>query len=117
MRDNTGVHYILADHLGSSTMVTNGGGGVQGTMKYYPYGPERSVAGGVITDKLFTGQQREPEAVSALGLHVLGSHPEGARRRGYCRTRIPSGSPRSNSPSRFGVALSFSSADSSGLMG
>jgi len=58
MRDSSGVHHILADHVGSSTVVTNGGGGVEGTMKYYPYGAERSASGQMLTDKLFTGQQR-----------------------------------------------------------
>jgi RHS repeat-associated protein len=74
MRDNTGVvHYLLADHLGSSTVVTSGGGAVVGTMKYYPYGAQRSVTGDMITDKLFTGQQLEPEGVSALGLYNYGA--------------------------------------------
>lgn len=74
MRDNAGVvHYVLADHLGSSTVITNSAGAVVGTMKYYPYGAERSVTGDMITDKLFTGQQREPEGVSTLGLYDYGA--------------------------------------------
>jgi uncharacterized protein RhaS with RHS repeats len=79
MRDNTGVvHYVLADHLGSSTVVTSSTGAVVGTMKYYPYGAMRSTTGTMPTDKLFTGQQREPQAVSALGLY--NSCPERSRR-------------------------------------
>jgi RHS repeat-associated protein len=75
MRDNAGVvHYILADHLGSSTVITDGGGAVVGTMKYYPYGAVRSVSGDMITDKLFTGQQREePTTISTLGLYNYGA--------------------------------------------
>jgi RHS repeat-associated protein len=74
MRDNAGVvHYILADHLGSSTTVTDGAGALEGTMKYYPYGAQRSVTGDMITDKLFTGQQREPRWESALGLYNYGA--------------------------------------------
>jgi RHS repeat-associated protein len=74
VRDSaTGVHYILSDNLGSSTVVTDSGGVVQGTMKYYPYGSERSATGDMVTDKLFTGQQKEPEAVSALGLYDYGA--------------------------------------------
>jgi RHS repeat-associated protein len=74
MRDNAGVvHYILADHLGSSTVITNSTGAVVGTMKYYPYGAMRSTTGNMPTDKLFTGQQREPETVSALGLYNYGA--------------------------------------------
>jgi RHS repeat-associated protein len=74
MRDNAGVvHYILSDHLGSSTVITDGAGAVVGTMNYYPYGAERSSSGGMITDKLFTGQQKEPQAVSTLGLYNYGA--------------------------------------------
>jgi RHS repeat-associated protein len=74
MRDNAGVvHCILADHLGSSTTITDASGGDLRTMKYYPYGAQRSVTGDMITDKLYTGQQREPEAVSALGLYNYGA--------------------------------------------
>jgi len=67
MRDSTGVHYVLADHLGSSTVVTDGGGVVEGTMKYYSYGATRATTGSMGTDKLFMGQQREPEALHYLG--------------------------------------------------
>jgi RHS repeat-associated protein len=74
MRDNAGVvNYILADHLGSSTTITDASGGDLRTMNYYPYGAERSSSGGMITDKLFTGQQKEPQAVSALGLYNYGA--------------------------------------------
>ena len=74
MRDNAGVvHYILADHLGSSTTITDASGGDLRTMKYYPYGAMRSTTGSLPTDKLFTGQQREPEAVSTLGLYNYGA--------------------------------------------
>jgi RHS repeat-associated protein len=74
MRDNAGmVHYILSDHLGSSTVVTDASGGEVGTMKYYPYGAERSTTGQMVTDKLFTGQQKEPQAISMLGLYNYGA--------------------------------------------
>jgi hypothetical protein len=46
---------------------------VVGTMKCYPYGATRSTTGSMVTDKLFTGQQREPEAVSAVGLYDYGA--------------------------------------------
>jgi len=45
MRDNARVHYVLADHLGSSTVITSGTGEVEGTMKYYPYGAVREATG------------------------------------------------------------------------
>jgi hypothetical protein len=94
MRDNAGVvHYILADHLGSSTTVTDAAGGEVAAMKYYPYGAERTVSGDMITDKLFTGQQREPEAVSALGcITLVLSSAEGTARASTARS--PGGSPR-----------------------
>jgi hypothetical protein len=55
------AHYILADHLGSSTVITDGASAVEGTMKCYPYGATRSTTGSMPTDKPFTGQQKEPE--------------------------------------------------------
>jgi RHS repeat-associated protein len=72
------VNYILSDHLGSSTVVTDSAGGDVRAMKYYPYGAERPATGTMteppITDKLFTGQQREePETISALGLYDYGA--------------------------------------------
>jgi RHS repeat-associated protein len=74
MRDNAGmVHYILSDHLGSSTTITDASGGDLRTMNYYPYGAERSSSGDMITDKLFTGRQKEPQAVSTLGLYNYGA--------------------------------------------
>jgi RHS repeat-associated protein len=42
-------------------------------MKYYPYGAQRSSTGDMITDKLFTGQQREDQAPSSLGLYNYGA--------------------------------------------
>jgi len=75
MRDNTRVYYVVADHLGSSTVVTEGGGAVAGMMMYYPYGAMRATTGSTLTDKLFTcagggwasgpGHQREPEMLSS----------------------------------------------------
>jgi hypothetical protein len=43
----------LADHLGSSTIVTSSTGAVVSTMTYYPYGVVRSATGQMPTDKLF----------------------------------------------------------------
>ena len=42
-------------------------------MKYYPYGGERSATGEMVTDKLFTGQQKEAEVGSSLGLYNYGA--------------------------------------------
>ena len=61
------LHFLLADHLGSTVGMTDNSGNVLSTQKYWPYGTTRS--GGVTqTDKLYTGQQVEP-GDSALGLY------------------------------------------------
>jgi RHS repeat-associated protein len=61
------LYYLLADHLGGTTEVLNSSGTSLSDLKYWPYGDVR--AGGITeTDKLFTGQQVEPDD-SALGLY------------------------------------------------
>jgi RHS repeat-associated protein len=69
------VNYILSDHLGSSSVVTDGAGAVVGSAKYYPYGTPRAATGAMDTDKLFTGQQREvsPPWGTELGLYDYGA--------------------------------------------
>ena len=59
---NNGLFYFLGDHLGSTRMLTNTGGGVvSGTTAHFlPYGSYRSSApAGEITDKGFTGHKHE----------------------------------------------------------
>src|SRR5574341_2460450 len=51
------VYYILKDHLGSASVITNDQGGEVGTERYYPYGETRFSTGSMYTDKLFTGQR------------------------------------------------------------
>jgi RHS repeat-associated protein len=60
------LYYLLGDHLGSTSVITDASGAVVASEKYWPYGATRS---GAITqtDKLYTGQQAEP-GDSALGL-------------------------------------------------
>jgi RHS repeat-associated protein len=61
-------HFIVEDNLGSTVLMTDANAAVEGRLRYFPYGSMRyeSWAGGVpLTDKLFTGQQRESE----LGLY------------------------------------------------
>ena len=75
MRSHTGpsdpgtVRYLLADHLGSSTAVLDGGGTLIESAKYYPYGSLRS-GGLTVTDKEFTGQQHEG---TAFGVYNYGA--------------------------------------------
>ncbi len=51
------VYYILKDHLGSASVVTNASGVTLGEQRYYPYGETRLSTGTIYTDKLFTGQR------------------------------------------------------------
>ena len=48
------VYYILKDHLGSASVITNDQGVEVGTERYYPYGETRFTSGTINTDKLFT---------------------------------------------------------------
>jgi RHS repeat-associated protein len=51
------VYYILKDHLGSASVVTDASGNIVGENRYYPYGETRFTSGTLYTDKLFTGQR------------------------------------------------------------
>jgi RHS repeat-associated protein len=55
---NTSVTWMHGDHLGSASLLTNGYGATQSSMRYRPYGEVRdsSTAGAVLTNKRFTGQ-------------------------------------------------------------
>jgi hypothetical protein len=72
------LHYLLSDHLGSTTKLLDDQGGVVSEVKYWPYGEMRSVNGTPATDKLYTGQQIEP---SATGLGLTTTVPGSTRRR------------------------------------
>ena len=50
------VYYILKDHLGSASVMTDASGNIVGENRYYPYGETRFTSGTLYTDKLFTGQ-------------------------------------------------------------
>jgi hypothetical protein len=54
--DNT-LYYVLKDHLGSASVVTNNSGTILGEQRYYPFGETRLTTGTIYTDKLFTGQR------------------------------------------------------------
>jgi RHS repeat-associated protein len=51
------VYYILKDHLGSASVITDSSGNIVGENRYYPYGETRFTSGTIDTDKLFTGQR------------------------------------------------------------
>jgi YD repeat-containing protein len=51
--DNT-LYYILKDHLGSASAVTDASGNILGEQRYYPFGETRLTMDTISTDKLLT---------------------------------------------------------------
>jgi uncharacterized protein RhaS with RHS repeats len=51
------VYYILKDHLGSASVVTDASGNTVGEQRYYPFGETRMISGTMNTDRLYTGQR------------------------------------------------------------
>ena len=51
---NNTLYYILKDHLGSASVVTDSTGTIVGEERYYPYGETRFTSGTIYTDKRFT---------------------------------------------------------------
>lgn len=43
MRIDSTLYYILKDHLGSASVVTNASGSEVGTQRYYPFGETRLI--------------------------------------------------------------------------
>jgi uncharacterized protein RhaS with RHS repeats len=69
VRINSTLYYILKDHLGSASVVTNASGVTVGEQRYYPYGETRLTTGTIYTDKLFTGQRE----MTGLGIYHYGA--------------------------------------------
>ena len=65
MRINSTLYYILKDHLGSASVVTDASGTILGEQRYYPFGETRLTTGTIYTDKLFTGQRE----MAGLGIY------------------------------------------------
>jgi RHS repeat-associated protein len=61
------LYWVLSDHLGSASTITDALGAVVSTQKYWPYGATRATTGTLPTDKQYTGQRIEPG--DALGLY------------------------------------------------
>ncbi len=55
LREGGEVRYLHLDHLTGTSLMSDSSGGLLSSIKYFPYGATR--AGGVATDKLFTGQR------------------------------------------------------------
>jgi len=62
------VFYVLSDHLGSTSVVTDASGGNPIYTGYYPFGETRYTTGSLYTDRLYTGQQQ----VAAIAQHPVG---------------------------------------------
>jgi len=65
MRINSTLYYILKDHLGSASVITDASGTILGENRYYPFGETRLTTGTIYTDKLFTGQRE----MAGLGIY------------------------------------------------
>jgi RHS repeat-associated protein len=56
------VNYYIADHLGSSRIVTNSSGTVLDDSDFYPFGGERSYSSSSGNNYKFTGKERDTES-------------------------------------------------------
>jgi len=65
MRINSTLYFILKDHLGSASVVTDASGTILGENRYYPFGETRVTTGTIFTDRLFTGQRE----MAGLGIY------------------------------------------------
>jgi RHS repeat-associated protein len=65
MRVGSTLYYVLGDHLGSASVVTNSTGTIVGEDRFYPFGETRFTTGTMFTDKLFTGQRE----ITGLGIY------------------------------------------------
>lgn len=69
MRVGSTLSYVLGDHLGSASVVTNTSGAIVGEDRFYPFGETRFTTGTMFTDKLFTGQRE----IADLGIYHYGA--------------------------------------------
>ena len=69
LRVNGTLYYVLNDHLGSASVVTDSSGYVVGEQRYYPFGETRLSTSTMYTDKLFTGQRE----MTGLGIYHYGA--------------------------------------------
>jgi RHS repeat-associated protein len=63
------LYYLLKDHLGSASVVTDASGTTVGEDRFYPYGETRFTTGTMYTDQLFTGQRE----MTGLGIYHYGA--------------------------------------------
>jgi RHS repeat-associated protein len=66
LRQGGALSYLVADHLGSTSLTLDANGSKVGELKYTPYGETRSTWGGTPTDRRFTGQRQEDSSLGSL---------------------------------------------------
>jgi len=69
MRIDSALYYVLKDHLGSASVVTDSSGMIVGEQRYFPFGETRLSTGTMFTDRLFTGQRE----MASLGIYYYGA--------------------------------------------
>jgi RHS repeat-associated protein len=73
MRSSDGVYYLHADHLGSTSLTTDGSGEVVARQLYHPFGTVRWSEGTLPTDFGFTGQRHD--GTGLVFMHARYYHP------------------------------------------
>ncbi len=73
MRENGTPYYLLSDHLGSTAVTANSGGGWNGEVRYKAFGETRYNAGGTPTTYRYTGQRQESALGGLDGLYFYGA--------------------------------------------
>jgi RHS repeat-associated protein len=63
------LNYLLSDHLGSTAITANSGGGLSAELRYRPWGETRYTWGSTPTTLRYTGQREQAE----LGLYFYGA--------------------------------------------
>jgi RHS repeat-associated protein/uncharacterized repeat protein (TIGR01451 family) len=66
MRKDGVLYYLLNDHLGSTSLVTDQSGVEQARQLYKPFGESRWSSGTLLTDRKFTGQRSEEAGLGSL---------------------------------------------------
>jgi RHS repeat-associated protein len=71
MRIGSTLYYVLKDHLGSASVVTDATANavIVGEDRFYPFGRTRLTTGTMYTDRLFTGQRE----ITGLGIYYYGA--------------------------------------------
>jgi RHS repeat-associated protein len=71
MRVGSTLYYVLKDHLGSASVLTDASGApvTDADVRYFPFGEARFSTAPMLTDKLFTGQR----LIADLGIYRYGA--------------------------------------------